>query len=252
MKIAEWGVLPKILVLFTIILLAFSYYDHSKSEFQAEEFRQVLKTCDDQIAFGRENEAVETLRKLLPLELSSFQYLQILKRAGALAANGSGVSLFEEFARSAAERFPGREELWFIYCRALILNGKPDRSADIAKKKIQSTRYLGMRVESLLSAGEELDASMKELAAGSSFSSGGLIKVLNSRDPLQFQSVGREWDSPELIADAALLYAESGSVQEGNELLKNSTEDLFPELSLHLAYDAMDPQYGIVLVQKNA
>ena len=250
MKKDKWDILPKILVLLLVTILAYSFYDHRQILYRDIEFRDLLSEFDGLLDYGRESEALETLRPLLRVDLSSFQYLQILKRSYQLAVNGRGVSIFTDFARRGAERFFGREDLWFIYCRALIMKGNPERAVEISEEKLVSPRFLGMRAESLLSSGMEIDTYLEKQAGESSFSSGGLIKLLNSRDPRLFSAAGREWNSPELIADAALLYAEEGSIPEANRLLKNSTESRFPELSLQIAYDAADPQYGLVLIQE--
>ncbi|WP_319561203.1 tetratricopeptide repeat protein [Marispirochaeta sp.] len=250
MKRNKWDIFPKILIILLVLLAAYALYDHKQNVYRDLDFREVLSDFDDLIAAGRNTEALDALRSISKLELSSFQYLQILKRAYAFAFEAGAESLFSDLARNAAERFPGREELWFIYCRALIMNGNPEKAGELAQKNLRSGKFLGMRAESFLAANMEMDRYLDEEAAKSSFRTGGLIRLLNSRDPKQFVSVGKEWNSTELIADAALLYAEGGSVTEANELMKNSSENKFPELSLQLAYDAGDPQYGLVLIQQ--
>ena len=119
------------------------------------------------------------LRQRTVQDLSSYQYLVLLKRIYHLAPGEQRDAILRRTSRSAAEEYPGREEFRALYVDALTRAGRPEEALRIAREQLRREEFLGLTAAAALAAGEAVDAELTEASAARGHRFAGLLRLVN-------------------------------------------------------------------------
>ena len=249
MKKNDNPVLRTAVLIAVLLLIGFAVYQHLQKQKQETDYSTALKELDNLIESGRMAEAVDFAETVDGSRLSSFQYLQLLKRSRLLDKESPDHALTLHLSRKAAEKYPGREEFQVIYANELLTHGQAEKAFTIGSSQIKTARFMSVTAEAALRSDRSLPLETAASAKESDYAWVGLLDALADPGSDGLSNIGRQWDTPELIADAAILSAEEGDLLRASRLIKSIPSKDFPELALQLAYDAGDAPFGISIVQ---
>ena len=156
-------------------------------------------------------------------------------------------SFLHNFARSAADRIPGSEQLEQIYLYAAIRAGAEGSQQAVARLKrnrgassyLQAEAYFAGLLDTPPEA--DRDPELKQI-----------ISLVGQEDPYQLQRLGTDLDEAAIHLDAALLWMAQGDGENAFTVIsRHSRDPLFQEPSIYIAYDAGHEQTALSLIQES-
>lgn len=203
------------------------------SQARASSIQTLLLHADHEIGLGFYRIASQDVRNASSLARTRSAWLAVSKRALEIGRASKNFRLLRDVARNAVASLPGSEELWAIRVYAEIQSGNYGEAYRMARSRLTSSRYESLKAEALLRSYPDLNPS--ETPTGKE---GALVQTILSRDPVLFESLGRELGNNELVFDAALLLAWRGEMDQAYSLLVGLQSVDHPAAGMLVSYDA--------------